>query len=102
MLGHVFELYCSSRSENQLEWYVFLPTHCPDTLIEKKHICPIVLMLEAGAKFSLVSSSNEHPFLIQLYACVFPKPTCEKRLKFEVNDLLIPGIGGKKLVRLQM
>jgi len=53
-------------------------------------------MLEAGAKFPLVSSPYEYPFLIQLYACVFLKLAhCEKRLKFEANDLLIPSIGGK-------
>lgn len=96
MLDHMFALYCSRTSENELEWCVFLPNHCPDTLAENKRICPIVFMLEAGTKFSLVSSSNEYPFLIQLYACVLPKLThCEKRLQFEVNDLLMPGIGGK-------
>lgn len=96
MLDHVSALQCSRTSENELERCVFLPNHYPDTPTENKCICPDVLMLEAGTKFSFVSSSNEYPFLVQLSACLFPNLThCEKRLRFEVNDLLIPGVGGE-------
>lgn len=97
MLDDVVFLFCCSRtSENELGQYVFQPNHCPDPLTENKWICPIILVLEAGIEFSHVPLSNEYPFLKNFMQVFFPKQThCEKRLKVEVNDLLILCMGGK-------
>lgn len=82
----LFLFCCSRTSENELGQYVFLPNHCPDPLTKNKLICPVILVLEAGIKFSPVPSCNEYPFLKNRMQVFFPKwMHCEKRLKVEVN-----------------